>query len=325
MEVNGMKNIRTLSHQAEKSACMDITAIRGSQLDRDGFFVWPRLFDVDLIDAHLLGYEQYQQEIRPLGIYDVQVRTGTAEQHWHHAHLPTLQLIYNQRLLQFLRSRFQEEPVMSLPMTGLNCRRTTPHNDSTGFVTEPRGARLRVWIALEDIHADSGPVYFVAGSHHRITATLEEDILQDHPELRETLKKHSEATSVQAFEEAMKVVPAYVAARIESQIQELGLDKVSPSLKKGDAVIFDVDTVHGSSPWIDGTLTRKHLIVTWSAFSACWFGPRVYWGPHHDFRCPQNAITFPVVETSFGYRLDQYEGEVYRAPNDDYSRPLVKV
>ncbi len=290
------------------------------ELDEAGFCVWRKLFPEPLIDSHVSGYQTFVKETGCDRPHD------PAAQPWHFKHHPTLELIFNDQLISFLRYRFDTPPVAGTAITSMYSFGSGPHADSTGFIVDPRGGRLRIWIALEDVHPDAGPIYFVPGSHRAITMTLEEDVLQDHPEIREVLREHSKPTTVQAFNAAFEPVYRYVNERVEKSLAALDLPKIAPALKKGDAVIFDVDTIHGSVPQNRKELTRKCMMVHWTRFGAVHFGPRYYWGPSHDFRCKEYAIDFPVIHTPFGYRraveFEEFKGGAFR---DDYSRPVVKL
>jgi hypothetical protein len=290
------------------------------RLDEDGFFVWRSLVPHDLIDLHLSAYQLFQTET---GFDPKHVRYDDSVIAWHYEQIPTMDLIYNAQLMDFLRYRFGAEPVMALPMTGFSSWETGPHTDSTAFVVDPPRSQLRLWIALEDIHPDSGPIYFMPGSHRTISTTLREAVLIEHPDLRQALIDHSKPTTVEAFEKATAPANRYLLEAIEKRLSRLSLPRVAPALKKGDAVIFEMDTVHGSSPWINRQHTRKHMIMTWSSIKSRWFGPRYYWGPSHDYRCAEYAATFPIVLTSHGLRLDKCSHYRGRAIDDDYSRPVV--
>jgi phytanoyl-CoA hydroxylase len=299
------------------------------QFERYGFFIWRQLLDHDLIDQHLAAYSELNRQygIEPSIDFhsypaDLQKTIKEARYAFHAEHGPTQALVFNPRLITFLRQLFNDEPVMRQPETGFYTRRTPDHTDSLDFKVEPKGAEVRMWCALEDIHPDAGPVYFVPGSHKAIAQMLEEEVFTEHPEFLELLRSQLGSTTAATFFEVTKPMWRYVrGAKLPRAIEEKGLQREIYPLQKGDVVVFTSDVVHGTSRCNNTELTRKYLVAYWAARNAGWYHSRAYWGPLHDLRAPENRITAPVEQTPFGYRM--HFQELHAAYMASFEKPVA--
>lgn len=298
-------------------------------LDRDGFFIWPQLLKHELIDEHLAAFAELNRALEVEPGIDFHSYSGEkqkaikeARYRFHAENVTTQRLIFNPLLLAFLTCLFGEEPVMRQPETGFFTRRTPDHTDSLDFKVEPKGAEIRIWCALEDIHPDAGPVYFVPGSHKAIAQVMEEEVFREHPEFVQLLDSQLGATTSNEFFEVTKPLWRYVRGeKLPRAIQEKGLTRAVPLLKKGDAVIFSSDVVHGSARCTNTNLTRKYIVAYWAAKGARWYHSRSYWGPLHDHRAPENAISARVEPTPFGYRM--HFQELHAAYIASFEKPVV--
>jgi len=285
------------------------------QLDQDGFFVWPGLLPPALIDQHLDAYAALNARLgakpdEDFYSYPIEKRTAIkqARYDFHVENIEAQKMIFNRELMEFLRNYFGDEPVMRQPQTGLYHRRTPDHTDSLDFKVSPHGSEVRIWCALEDIHPDSGPVYFVPGSHKAISESLEREVLTEHPEFVDLLRSQMKPTTAEEYFSVTKPLWDYVKlTKLPRAIQESGGERKPLLLKKGDVIVFSPDVVHGTCPYNDPNLTRKCFIASWAAASAVWYESRAYWGPYHDYRHPENAITYPVYRTPFGLGVSSRE------------------
>ena len=105
---------------------------------------------------------------------------------------------------------------------------TEPHQDSFYIDSEPRGALVGIWVALEDIDARAGRFFVVKGSH-----------LGNRPNL--TLSN------------------AEYLGGIADRFPALASAVVTPALSKGDAVFWHGDLVHGAHEATDVRYSRKSV------------------------------------------------------------------
>ena len=188
-------------------------------------------------------------------------------------------------VLDVLEELYDKKP---LPFQTLNFPRGTEqpaHADSIHFNSEPFGLMCGVWIALEDIGPDQGPLVYYAGSQKLPEMNFEDFGLK--PDYSEYPK----------YEEHIK------ALIDKHQFQpELGI------VKKGTAIIWSANVLHGGSKQNDKALTRYSQVThyyfeggkAWrpgrSEQGRGYFDPR--WIPIGD--APQHQ---PVAQTGFFTRV----------------------
>lgn len=122
------------------------------------------------------------------------------------------------------------------------------HSDAMHFNSEPSGFMCGVWVALEDIGPDQGPLVYYRRSHELAELTMG-DVA-------------AEASDYPDYEE-------FVAALIERE----GLEASHASLRKGEALIWSSNLLHGGAPQRDPSLTR------WSQVTHYFFEGCRYWKP----------------------------------------------
>jgi len=109
---------------------------------------------------------------------------------------------------------------------------TVDHADTWYLDTAPRGLMIAAWIALEDIHPDSGPFFVVPGSHRIQLAENNRSTVQDHYQYAEFIRTY---------------------------ISDNNLERVSPRMNKGDVLFWHPNTIHGSFSQADARRSRKSV------------------------------------------------------------------
>lgn len=143
------------------------------------------------------------------------------------------------------------------PFQTLNFPRGTEqpvHTDAMFFDTAPGGLMAGVWIALEDIHEDAGPLEFYPGSHVLPTITPEEK-----PGRR--------------FRYDDTLSPA-----LRRQLKAEGFRPHRARLKKGEALIWHANLAHGGSPIRDRSRTRWSQVTHYFARGHSYVQPISSWG-----------------------------------------------
>ncbi|MDH3207495.1 MAG: phytanoyl-CoA dioxygenase family protein [Gemmatimonadota bacterium] len=107
------------------------------------------------------------------------------------------------------------------------------HSDTVHFHSIPHRFMAGVWVALEDIHPDSGPLVVYPGSH-KLPCYDPFDL---------------------AIEAKWEAHHEYEAA-IEAIVGAFGLEPRPLTLKRGQAVIWEANLLHGGSMVRDTTRTR---------------------------------------------------------------------
>jgi len=128
-------------------------------------------------------------------------------------------------------------------MNFLKGSKAKAHSDSIHMTTEPLGYLVAIWVALEDIHADSGPVFYCPGSHKM------DYLMSDGFETGNT---------------SLAVGDFYYENYTE-KVGEIIRDKsMKPEpfiAKKGDVLVWHANLLHGGSEVRNEELTRKSLVV----------------------------------------------------------------
>ena len=127
------------------------------------------------------------------------------------------------RVIELLRVAYGREP---RPFQTLNFRlgsEQRPHSDAMHFNSDPSGFMCGVWVALEDIGPEQGPLVYYPGSHK-----LDEVTMGD----------------VHANEAAAGNYEDFVQAVIERE----GLEPHTATLRKGEALLWSSNLLHGGSP-----------------------------------------------------------------------------
>ncbi len=128
------------------------------------------------------------------------------------------------------------------------------HSDSIHFSCLPERFMCGVWLAMEDIHPDAGPLMYYPGSHRW---PILSNLMLGTPRFGD----HSHAAQ-QPYEAAWR-------AMIEAQ----GIQTETFLARKGQALIWTANLLHGGSPHNDHTRTR------WSQVTHYYFENCTYYTP----------------------------------------------
>jgi len=117
------------------------------------------------------------------------------------------------------------------------------HSDSIHMTTYPLGGLLGVWIALEDITEDNGPLHYYPGSQ-KLPYYLNADYDNEGNSFLLGNKSYTEYEHM-----------------INGKIKTLNLKKEIFKAKKGDLLIWHANLFHGGEPHSDKTKTRKSMVL----------------------------------------------------------------
>jgi hypothetical protein len=144
-----------------------------------------------------------------------------------------------------------------------------PHSDTIHFNCEPSGYMTGVWVALEDIDENDGPLIYYPGSH--------------------LLPEYSMADF--NLETGHANYPKY-EEHIQEIIQQHGLKPEYGLVKKGEALIWHANLLHGGAPYKAGAGSR-HSQVTHYYFENCRYFTPLTSKTHRR----QNRYPFWIPET----------------------------
>jgi phytanoyl-CoA dioxygenase PhyH len=163
-------------------------------------------------------------------------------------------------VLATLEALYRRRPV---PFQTLNFRRGTQqptHSDLLHFSSLPPRYMAGVWIALEDVESHSGPLHYYPGSHKLPVFELHDLSLA--------------GSSYGNRDEQYNVYNQFVA----ELLAESGLPKETLLLRRGQALIWASNLLHGGDPISDPSSTRRSQ-VTHYYFEGCRYYTPLYSDP----------------------------------------------
>ncbi len=156
------------------------------------------------------------------------------------------------KILSLLRILYQREPI---PFQTLNFSvgsQQRTHSETIHFNSIPSRFMCGVWVALEDTDLNNG-CFFVYPGSHRLPAF-------DFPELG---LNTTDQEKLNLYEDFIESLVLYLESKNE-------LKKVNISLRKGQAIVWAANLLHGGNPILDLGRTR-YSQVTHYFFSDCMY------------------------------------------------------
>ncbi len=210
-----------------------------------GYVILPGLITDDLIDDYALAW--YLDNVS-----GTSVRPGGWPYDVPYMHVPAArELCCDRWLADVLESLVGEPMAVHLNLTGWRSTQRNWHQD--GYLNPDCAADwyAAVWVALDDIHPDSGPFEYVPGSHREF-GVIRHDLMRQALEPHERgpdWPKHSERILTPIFEDA---------------IRERGMQVERFLAKRGDVLIWHPRLLHRGSAPVDVGLERRALIAHYS-------------------------------------------------------------
>lgn len=151
---------------------------------------------------------------------------------------PVLELARHQKVMDTLRFLYQREPLPFQTINFMKGSNQPLHSDTIHFHTYPELWVAGVWVALEDMDLFNGPLAIVPRSH-KLPVYNFSSIGLPRAEYGKQFKSYA------IYEEFIKdLVVAH------------GLKVITPCIKKGQAIIWAANEIHGGAKIIDNNRTR---------------------------------------------------------------------
>lgn len=180
-------------------------------------------------------------------------RTNRLQDAWQQ-HRAVQQIAAAPRVMELLQLFYQREPIPFQTLNFATGSQQRTHSDSIHFNSVPERFMCGVWVALEDVHDGNGPLHYYPGSHKLPTYDL--SILG---------LKGSASGSV---EDMLTTYYGQYEQFISELTTRLGLEKKVLNLKKGQALIWSANLLHGGEPITQPGSTR-YTQVTHYYFADC--------------------------------------------------------
>jgi len=220
--------------------------------NRDGYVVIDTGISESVIDGVVSDLSEYWGEDRKIPQNVSYADNGRIQDAWKISANCKILATYPD-ILQVLESLYQRKVY---PFQTLNFYKGTEqavHTDTIHFNSEPFGVMCGVWIALEDIGPEQGALIYYPGSQKLPEINFEDAGLEpnydNYPEYEVYLQK---------------------------LIDEKGLKPEYGILKKGQALIWAANLLHGGSKQKNKELTRKSQVTHY------YFEGSRYWRPGYS-------------------------------------------
>jgi ectoine hydroxylase-related dioxygenase (phytanoyl-CoA dioxygenase family) len=154
---------------------------------------------------------------------------------------PVREMACDANILEKLEFLYEKKVVPFQTLNFLVGSEQKAHSDTLHFSSLPARYMCGVWVALEDITEDNGPLYYYPKSHRT-------------PEFNfSDFKNTTEDTSYDNYSEYEDFMEAYMEAS--------PFEKKKFFAKKGDALIWSSNIIHGGSPVNDPNSTRLSQVT----------------------------------------------------------------
>lgn len=191
-------------------------------------------------DPRLLMHSPAQEDYRPLTAGADVERARVVDVHAFYESARAA--LFSEPIVRFLRTLFDDDPLLFQSLTFEKGSQQSLHQDTLFVVTTSPLEFAASWIALEDIRPGSGELAYLDGSH-RTPEYLFSGKYRHWNAKRDGQRQLDEWRSLMSGAAA-----------------ERGFEEKTFRPKKGDALLWTADLVHGGSAVSDPALTRKSLV-----------------------------------------------------------------
>lgn len=246
-----------------------------SEWRKTGAVILPQFMNIDAIDAYVEERSHVPDDFFKRGY------PGPTP----YEYVETMRRLCLQPSLQMALEILIGEPMMlHLCLTPWVSTERNWHQDDYLNPPHVNSWYAAVWIALDDIHPDSGPFEYIPGSHTWPLMRREKVLAHLTPEEREAADPISGAKLWPKLSERI-VTPA-----IEDEIAARGIAPKQFIAKKGDVLIWHGRLMHRGTEPKNPTLLRKALIAHYS-------------GVNHRPDMPNRAVENGGVYAVFNHPL----------------------
>ena len=146
-------------------------------------------------------------------------------------------------ILKVVSAIFDDQAVPCQTLNFMHGSQQAVHQDVIHLTPFPQGFMCGVWVALEDIHPDSGPLIVYPGSHRL-------------PRL------YAHTVGVEKVRDGSKwsEFSAVYAPKMKELIDQSGLEPFYYTPRAGSVLIWHENLAHGGSPRNNDELTRKSIV-----------------------------------------------------------------
>lgn len=156
-------------------------------------------------------------------------------------------VMLHNNIITFLEAVFKDKVIAMQSLLFKYGSQQATHQDFAYVVSEVPSHLAAAWIAMEDVHIDSGPLSYYPGSH--------------------TLPKFNFGNGI-FFNGQSTLNPNDFARYLDKTCQEAGLEKKTLLIRKGDVLLWHAALAHGGEAIRDPQKTRKSFVCHYSSDKA---------------------------------------------------------
>ncbi len=234
----------------QQSSASDVLKNAATSIIRDGIVFFEQVVEKDLCQEVIADYKKFTSDNKEF--VDLNRDELGREKRLVNFHLKSeaaSKIATNPILMEFLDYIYDEE---AGPYTSLTFKYGTQqpiHRDTPHFSTWPLGRFNGVWVALEDISPDAGPLMYHPGGHRFVI---------DQHEIWQHVQAQNPGAPMQ---EAVDMALEVYNGRVIDWSKQAGEPVVVPPLRQGDAVVWHAELPHGGSPALNPMATRFSMVT----------------------------------------------------------------
>jgi ectoine hydroxylase-related dioxygenase (phytanoyl-CoA dioxygenase family) len=281
-----------------------ITRAEREQFERDGYLILDPGVPVSVLDAITADLDDRFDESESAGVVR---KVGRIQDAWKFND-DVKALAIAPRVLELLEGLYGRRP---LPFQTLSFPTGTEqhvHSDALHFNSKPAGYMCGVWVALEDIDMDNGPVEYYPGSHKLPEFTMDDVDRAGYVKHSYFERFKAALHDIRHIHRPGRRYADFLYASYETfigeMIKQLGIEPSYATLRKGQALLWASNLLHGGSPQRDRRRTR-HSQVTHYFFEDCKYytprlskGDKISWRNTLDLRVAKATRTLSVRESA---------------------------
>lgn len=159
----------------------------------------------------------------------------------------------DKKLLDLLNIILGKKVELFQSINFLNGSQQRTHSDSIHMTTFPYGNLVAIWVALEDVKLESGPLHYYPGSH-KLPYVMNRDYGNIGTKYKLGPKSYTDYEN-----------------HIEEVLVKNKLKKEIFLAKKGDVLIWHANLFHGGEKVIDKAITRKSMVFHYYSIDSICF------------------------------------------------------
>lgn len=262
-----MKNIMVLTGEQHK------------RYKHDGYLIFDSELPVDILDSIV---DEMSDKYDGGDEIDVSYRDGGRIQDAWKISANVKSLARAPKVMAILEELYGRKP---LPFQTLNFPQGTEqatHSDSIHFNSKPHRFMCGVWVALEDIDMENGPLVYYPGSHRQLKEVTFKSVYKK----GYINKSDYDLFKVKPEEISRKLYDIYIRF-LSDMIAQYEMKARYATIKKGQALLWSANLLHGGAPQKDKNRTR-HSQVTHYFFENCkYYTPMLSHGRNLKLRKPK--------------------------------------